>query len=225
VLEALQDFITNAIGEYGLLAIFLLMLLESACVPIPSEITMLFGGAMTTTAFAGPGNELGFWAVVLAGTLGNLVGSWLAYWAGDRGGRPLIDRFGRYLLIRPHEVDRASLWFERNGEATVFVSRLLPVVRTFISLPAGVAEMPFWRFTAYTLAGCLPWCLVLTWLGAVMGARWEEVEVLLRPVSWLIALVLVVGLVVVIHRRWRTVRAEYAALDAARSADTDRSEE
>jgi membrane protein DedA with SNARE-associated domain len=129
----------------------------------------------------------------------------------------MIDRFGRYLLIRPHEVDRAHTWFEQHGEVTVFVSRLLPVVRTFISLPAGVAEMPFWRFTLYTLAGCLPWCLALTWLGAVLGDNWESVESFLRPVSWLILAVLVVGLVVVIRRRWTSVRAEYAALDAARS--------
>jgi membrane protein DedA with SNARE-associated domain len=216
VLEALQDFITTAIGDHGLLAIFILMVLESACIPIPSEVTMLFGGAMTATAFAGAGNELGFWAVVAAGTIGNLVGSWLAYGAGDRGGRPLIDRFGRYLLIRPHEVDRAHVWFERHGEVTVFVARLLPVVRTFISLPAGVAEMPFWRFTAYTLAGCLPWCLALTWLGAILGENWETVEEVLRPVTWVILIVLVVGLVVVVRRRWTSVRAEYAALDAAR---------
>ncbi|MGZ8571801.1 MAG: DedA family protein [Actinomycetota bacterium] len=219
VLEALQDFITTAIGDHGLLAIFILMVLESACIPIPSEVTMLFGGAMTATAFAGAGNELGFWAVVAAGTIGNLVGSWLAYWAGDLGGRPLIDRFGRYLLIRPHEVDRAHGWFERTGEITVFGARLLPVVRTFISLPAGVAEMPFWRFSAYTLAGCLPWCLVLTWLGSVLGENWEAVETILQPVAWAIVIVLVVGLVVVVRRRWTSVRAEYAALDAAREKD------
>jgi len=216
MLAILQDFITTAIGDYGLLAIFVLMLLESACVPVPSEVTMLFGGAMTATAFAGAGNELGFWAVVVAGTLGNLIGSWLAYWAGDRGGRPLIDRFGRYLLIRPHEVDRAHEWFERRGELTVFVSRLLPVVRTFISLPAGVAEMPWWRFTIYTVLGCLPWCLVLTWLGATLGDNWTAVEEILRPVAWLILVALVIAAVVVIRHRWTTVRAEYAALDAAK---------
>jgi membrane protein DedA with SNARE-associated domain len=219
VLAVLQDFITTAVGDYGLIAIFVLMLLESACIPIPSEVTMLFGGAMTTAAFAGAGNELGFWAVVLAGTLGNLVGSWLAYWAGDRGGRPLIDRFGRYLLIRPHEVDEAHAWFERRGEMTVFVARLLPVVRTFISLPAGVAEMPFWRFTVYTVLGCLPWCLVLTALGAALGDRWTLVEDLLQPIAWLIAVVIVVALIVVVRRRWSTVRAEYAALDATRQEE------
>ena len=157
----------------------MLMLLESACVPFPSEVTMLFGGALTTTAFAGAGNELGFWAVVAAGTIGNLVGSWLAYWAGSAGGRPLIDRYGRYLLIHPHEIDTAHAWFDRHGEAAVFGARLLPVVRTFISLPAGIAGMRFWRFTLYTILGCLPWCLGLTWLGRELGTRWERVEELL----------------------------------------------
>ncbi len=219
MLALLEDFITNAIGDYGLLAIFVLMLLESACIPIPSEVTMLFGGALTATAFAGGGNELGFWAVVMAGTLGNLIGSWAAYWAGDFGGRPLIDRFGRYLLIRPHEVDKAHQWFEQRGELTVFVSRLLPVVRTFISLPAGVAEMPFWRFTLYTTLGCLPWCLALTWLGAELGDRWHQVEEVLKPVAYLIAAAILVAGVIVVRHRWRQVREEYAALDAERSRE------
>ena len=218
MLAIFQEFVTTTIGDYGLLAIFVLMLLESACVPIPSEVTMLFGGALTATAFAGEGSELGFWAVVIVGTAGNLIGSWLAYWAGDYGGRPLIDRFGRYLLIRPHEVDKAHAWFEHRGEVTVFVSRLLPVVRTFISLPAGVAEMPFVRFTFYTVLGCLPWCLALTWLGATLGENWTAVEEILRPIAWLIAIVLVIAAIVVIKHRWTTVRAEYAALDAAKKA-------
>lgn len=216
--DQLTDAITTAIGTYGLLAIFALMVLESACVPIPSEVTMLFGGAMTATAFAGEGNELSFAAVVLVGTLGNLIGSWLAYGAGDWGGRPLVDRWGRYLLIRPHEVDRAHEWFERRGERTVFVSRLLPVIRTFISLPAGVAQMPFWRFTLYTLLGCFLWSWLLTWLGARLGENWEVVEEIIRPIAWMIVLVLVVGAVVYVRRRWKRVRAEYAALDAAAAA-------
>ncbi len=218
MLALFQDFITGTIGDHGLLAIFVLMLLESACVPIPSEVTMLFGGALTTAAFAGAGNELDLWAVVAAGTLGNLVGSWLAYWVGAAGGRPLVDRYGRYLLIRPHEVDKAHEWFERRGEAAVFVSRLLPVVRTFISLPAGIARMPFGRFTLYTLAGCLPWVAALAWLGALLGDRWEVVENILQPIAWAIAVAIVVALVVVVRRRWSTVQADYAALDAERAA-------
>ena len=218
LLAFLQDFVTTVVGDHGLVAIFALMVLESACVPIPSEVTMLFAGALTTTAFAGAGHELSLWAVVLAGTFGNLVGSWLAYWAGNRGGRPLVDRYGRYLLIRPHEIDRAHAWFQHRGEAAVLGARLLPLVRTFISLPAGVAEMGFRRFTLYTLAGCLPWCLVLALLGAQLGERWATVEDVIRPLAWLVAAAMLLAAVILIRKRWTTVRAEYAALDAAREA-------
>jgi membrane protein DedA with SNARE-associated domain len=191
------------------------MTLESACVPIPSEVTMLFGGALASAGFAGAGDELSLVGVVAAGTLGNLVGSWLAYWAGAAGGRPLVDRFGRYLLIRPHEVERAHDWFERHGQAAVFFSRLLPVVRTFISLPAGVAQMGFLRFTIYTILGCLPWTLGLALLGVELGDRWDAVEEVLRPIAWVIALAIVVAGVWFAARRWRQVRAEYAAIDRA----------
>jgi membrane protein DedA with SNARE-associated domain len=213
VLALFTDFITKNVSSYGYVAIFLLMLLESACVPIPSEVTMLVGGALTTTAFAGSGNELNLIAVASAGVAGNLIGSLLAYWAGAAGGRPLVDRFGRYLLIRPHEVDRAHQWFERRGQAAVFIARLLPVIRTFISLPAGVAKMPLRRFTTYTLLGCIPWVFALTWIGAALGSQWEKAAKVIEPVGGLIAAALVVGLAFWVSRRWSVVREEYAALD------------
>jgi membrane protein DedA with SNARE-associated domain len=190
------------------------MLLESACVPIPSEGTMLFAGALTATAVAGTGGELSLGWVIAAGVAGNVVGSWLAYWAGARGGRPLVDRFGRYLLIRPHEIDRAHEWFERRGEAAVFVGRLLPVIRTFISVPAGIAEMPVWRFTLWTTLGCVPFVTALALLGRAAGQSWEHVQHLLAPFSWAILAVAIVGGIAYIARRWTRVRAEYAALDA-----------
>ena len=214
LLETLQEAITTLIGDYGYVAIFVLMVLESACIPIPSEVTMLFGGALASPGFAAPGHELDLVLVALMGTLGNLVGSWLAYGIGAAGGRPLVDRFGRYLLILPHEVDRAHEWFERRGELTVFVSRLLPVIRTFISLPAGVARMPFWRFTIYTVLGCLPWTFALAWLGYLLGENWAKVEEFLQPVAWGIVVVLAIGLVWYVARRYRRVRAAYAELDA-----------
>jgi membrane protein DedA with SNARE-associated domain len=216
VLAILNDLVTRLIGDYGYLAVFLLMVLESACVPIPSEVTMLFGGALASASFAVSGEPLNLVWVGLVGTLGNVVGSWLAYGAGAVGGRPLVDRFGRYLLILPDEVDRAHAWFERRGELTVFVSRLLPVIRTFISLPAGVARMPFWRFTIYTVLGCLPWTFALAWLGYVLGENWTEVEAILRPVAWAIALMVVALGVWWFSRRYRRVRAAYAALDVSR---------
>jgi membrane protein DedA with SNARE-associated domain len=216
LLETLHESITTLIGDYGYVAIFVLMVLESACIPIPSEVTMLFGGALASPGFAAPGHELDLVLVALVGTLGNLVGSWLAYGVGWVGGRPLVDRFGRYLLILPHEVDRAHEWFERRGELTVFVSRLLPVIRTFISLPAGVARMPFWRFTIYTVLGCLPWTFALAWLGYLLGENWARVEDFLQPVAWAIVIALGIGFVWWVAHRYRKVRAAYAALDAAR---------
>jgi len=158
VLALFNDSITRLIVEHGELAIFVLMLLGSACIPIPSEVTMLVGGALTSAAFIGAGQELSLAGVVFWGMAGTLVGSWLAYGAGYVGGRPLIDRFGRYLLVRPHEIDRAHGWFEHHGEAVVLYGRLIPLARSFVSLPAGVAAMPFWRFTLYTVIGSLPWC-------------------------------------------------------------------
>jgi membrane protein DedA with SNARE-associated domain len=208
--------VTRWVVDNGYVAVFLLMVLESACVPIPSEVTMLVGGALASAAFAGAGHELDLVLVILAGTGGNLVGSWLAYAGGAVGGRPLLERFGRYLLIRPHEVDRAHDWFERHGEAAVFFGRLLPVIRTFISLPAGIARMRPWKFTMYTLLGCLPFVSLIAWLGYRAGANWVKVEHALQPFSWLIAGAVVLLGVAYVARRWRTVRAEYAALDTLR---------
>lgn len=196
------------------------MVLESACVPIPSEVTMLFGGALVSASVLAPEQQLGFWEVTLVGTGGNVVGSWLAYWAGYAGGRPLIDRWGRYLLIRPHEVDRAHDWFERRGELAVFGGRLLPVVRTFISLPAGVVRMGFWRFTLYTVLGCLPWSLLLTWLGFLLGERWETVERVFRPFAWAIAIALVLAGAWFVRIRIRSIRREEAER-RARAAEAE----
>jgi membrane protein DedA with SNARE-associated domain len=206
-----NEFITDTIATYGYLAIFLLMVLESACIPIPSEVTMVFGGALVSASFLAPDQQLNLIAVTLAGTFGNLVGSWLAYWAGLAGGRPLMDRFGRYLLIRPHEIDRAHDWFQRYGSPTVFFGRLLPVVRTFISLPAGVARMGFWRFSVYTLLGCLPWCFALAYIGYLLGEQWETIERVFQPFAWAIAIALLIAGIWWVRRRLRTIRAEEAA--------------
>jgi len=193
-----EHFISKAIENYGYAAIFVLMVLESACIPIPSEVTMLFGGAAANATFAaslGNFTPLNFLLVGLLGTVGNLVGSLLAYWVGRVGGRPLIERWGRYIFLRPHEVDRAEVWFREHGETAVFVSRLLPVVRAFISLPAGVAEMPIGRFTLFTFVGCLPWTFALAGVGYALGANWHTVEKYLRPISIVIAVALVVAFV------------------------------
>ncbi len=214
---------TQEIATYGYLAVFLLMVLESACVPIPSEVTMLFGGALATAPVLAPGQRLSLLLVGLVGTFGNLVGSWIAYGVGYAGGRPLIDRWGRYLLFRPHEIDRAHDWFERYGHETVFVGRLLPIVRTFISLPAGVARMRFWKFSLYTLLGCLPWSFALAFLGSKLGERWDEVERVVRPFSWAIAIALLLAIAWWVRRRLRLIRAERARPAGTSSSPQDRS--
>jgi len=203
VLALFGQLVTEEIAKYGYAAIFLLMVLESACVPIPSEVTMLFGGALVSAPFLAPEHQLDLVAVALVGAGANLVGSWLAYWAGYAGGRPLVDRWGRYLLLRPHEIDRAHTWFDRYGQEAVFFGRLLPVVRTFISLPAGVARMNLWKFSLYTVLGCLPWTFGLAFLGYKLGERWDEVERFLRPVSWLVAALVVTA---VGWWAWRRIR-------------------
>jgi membrane protein DedA with SNARE-associated domain len=210
----MEHFIRVAIEDYGYLAVFVLMVIESACIPIPSEVTMLFGGAAANATFAAtiPGHpaHLNFLLVGLLGTVGNLVGSWLAYSVGRRGGRPLIERWGRYVLLRPHEIDRAEVWFERHGHEAVFVSRLLPVVRTFISLPAGVAEMPFGKFTAYTFAGCLPWTFALAGVGYALGSKWTTVERFIRPIGIAFAVLIVAVIAWWFVKRYRERRREEA---------------
>lgn len=199
----LEDFIT-AFARHGYLAVFVLMMLESALIPIPSEVTMLFAGFLTSPEYDGP--RLNLVAVALVGTVANLVGSWLAYAVGRTGGRALIERFGRYVFIRPHDIDRAEVWWTRRGEAAVFFSRMLPVVRTFISLPAGIARMPPARFSVYTFVGSLPWVFALTIAGRLLGDRWDSIIRQFNIASFAIAGLIAAGIAVWIIRRRR--RAE-----------------
>jgi membrane protein DedA with SNARE-associated domain len=222
VLALLTDTIIRLVSEHGYLAIFVLMLLDSACVPFPSEVTLLFGGALTSTVVVGAGQELSLVGVVFWAMAGTLIGSWLAYGVGYAGGRPAIDRFGRYLLVRPHEIDRAHDWFERHGEAVAAYGRLIPLVRSFVSLPAGVAAMRFWRFTLYTLVGSVIWCVGLASIGHAFGDRWREIERVIQPFALIIAGVVLVALVVFVSRRWGQVRREYAALDAREDGSMSR---
>ena len=223
----MTELITKTILDYGYLAVFVLMVLESACIPIPSEVTMLLGGALANATFVASvaGDEqhhLNFVLVGLAGAVGNLVGSWIAWGVGYAGGRPLIERWGRYVFLRPHELDRAEWWFERHGPAAVFVSRLLPVVRTFISLPAGIAEMPLLRFSVYTFIGCLPWTFALAAVGYALGSQWTRVEHVLKPVSYAIAAVVVVWAVVWFLRRAAEARRTGARADRDPTPSGDR---
>lgn len=195
----------HLILTYGLVAIVVLMAAESACVPIPSELTMLLGGALAAGAVGGAHPNLV--AVIVAGTLGNVAGSYLAWLAGRWGGRPALHRWGCYVLLRTEEVDRAQAWFDRHGRTAVFWARLLPGIRTFISLPAGIAEMPAIRFGVYTIAGCLPWTAALAVGGYFAGANWHHVEDLLRGPSYAVAAVagitIVAAAVLYLRRRSR----------------------
>ena len=173
------------IATYGYLAIFVLMLAESACIPVPSELIMTFGGALAAGAV--PGTQLNLIGVILAGTAGNVAGSYLAWAVGRYGGQPALRKRGRRLRLREHDLDRAIAWFDRHGGKAVLIGRMLPVVRTFISLPAGIAGMPPVRFGVYTTIGCLPWNTALAVAGYAVGANWESIVSALHGPSYLIA--------------------------------------
>jgi membrane protein DedA with SNARE-associated domain len=187
----------DVVGEFGLPGIFVLMVLESMCIPVPSEPTMLLAGFNVSLG------HYSLVAVVATASLANLVGSWIAYGVGYFGRVDLIEKHGHRLFIKQHHLDWADRWFQRHGDATVFFTRLLPIVRTFISLPAGVARMPFLRFTVLTLLGCVPWMLMLTWLGSVVGSRWTTWKEYLHYVDYAVAALIVAGIVYLIIRRRR----------------------
>ena len=168
ILVALAAFTTSVISAGGYAGVALLMAIESACIPLPSEIIMPFAGYLVST-----GRFDLIW-VATAGAIGCNLGSIIAYEAGKRGGRPLIARYGHYILIGVDELDAADRFFQRHGSLAVLIGRLLPVIRTFIAFPAGVARMPLFKFHAYTFIGSWPWCFGLAWIGMKLGAAWNS---------------------------------------------------
>ena len=200
ITDPLVRFATNIVGDLGLAGVFVLMLLESACIPIPSEATMLFAGFNVSEG------EYSLIAVTLVGTFANLVGSWIAYAVGYYGRVDVLERHGPKVGIRTSHLEVADRWFQRHGGATVFFTRLLPVVRTFISLPAGVARMPFWRFSALTLAGCVPWVFLLAFIGKQVGANWGKWKDSLHYVDYAVVALVVVGVVLLVVRSRRARR-------------------
>jgi membrane protein DedA with SNARE-associated domain len=195
--DALAQFATDAVDAMGLAGVFVLMLLESACIPIPSEATMLFAGFNVSEG------HYSLFEAVAVGSLANLVGSWIAYAVGYYGRIDILERHGRKVGIRMHHLQTADRWFERHGDATVFFTRMLPIVRTFISLPAGVARMPFWRFTVFTLLGCIPWVFLLTFIGKQAGDNWDDWKDKLHYVDYAVAAAIVVGIAYLVVRRRR----------------------
>jgi membrane protein DedA with SNARE-associated domain len=194
--EPIVNVCTDFIGSAGLPAVFVLMLLESACIPIPSEATMLFAG------FSVSKGDMTLFGIVAAGVLGNLVGSWIAYAAGYYGRIELLER-NRLIHIRRRHLETADRWFERYGSATVFFTRMLPIIRTFISLPAGVARMPFWRFTVFTVAGCVPWVLLLALIGREAGDNWASWKDHLAYLDYAIVAAILAGIAYWLLRRRR----------------------
>jgi membrane protein DedA with SNARE-associated domain len=183
-------FLSSLYNAVGYLGVFVAMTIESAMIPLPSELILPFAGFLVSDpAQIEPLTRVpwNYWIVVIVATLGNTCGSLIAYAIGAWGGRPFLERYGRYLLIRPHEIELAERFFERYGAATAFFSRLLPIVRTFISFPAGVARMPLRRFIVYSTAGALLWSMLLVFAGQQLGARWLDIRHALQPFDLAIA--------------------------------------
>ncbi len=200
VISALSVFIVAVISKVGYGGILLLMAIESACIPLPSEVIMPFSGYLVHT-----GRFNLFW-VATFGALGCNLGSLIAYYLGYYGGRPLVERYGSYIFLSHKELDWADHFFARYGDRTVFISRLLPVVRTFIALPAGIARMPQWRFHVYTFLGSWPWCLALAYVGMRLGEKWDtdpRLKMWFHRFDAVIALVLLTGIVWFVWSHWQ----------------------
>ncbi|MFN2454579.1 MAG: DedA family protein [Pyrinomonadaceae bacterium] len=209
IIEVLSGFIVAVISALGYSGIVLLMAIESACIPLPSEVIMPFSGYLVYTG------RFNLWLVGIAGAVGCVLGSLVAYWVGMYGGRRLIERYGRYMLVSKHDLDLADRWFARYGEVIVFASRLLPVIRTFIAFPAGVARMNLSRFIIYTFAGSLPWCLGLAYVGQKLGEQWDKNETLKAWFHRFDFLIGIIGLLAIVWWVWRHIKNSRAEEDRA----------
>jgi membrane protein DedA with SNARE-associated domain len=200
IIDALANFVTMVISHLGYPGVFLLMALESACIPIPSEFIMPFSGFLVATG------EMNFWLAVAMGSFGNLAGSWLAWWVGYKGGRPLVEKYGKYILLSHRDLDAADKYFNKYGQNTVLFTRLMPVIRTFISLPAGIAKMDFKKFSIYTFIGVIPFTTALTYAGVKLRENWSGLQPYFHKFDLIIALFLVLGIIWYIFRHTKTKR-------------------
>lgn len=202
LLAGLAAFIIGVISSLGYGGIVLLMAIESACIPLPSEVTMPFAGYLVSRG------ELTLWGVALAGAVGCVLGSLVAYAVGAWGGRPLVQRYGRYVLISHRDLDLADRWFARHGDIIILIGRLLPVVRTFIAFPAGVARMPLGKFIVYSFIGSLIWCWALAWVGERLGEHWDSLGLYFHRFDALIVAVILAGAVWWIWRHLRHLKED-----------------
>lgn len=203
IIEFLGHIVINLISSLSYFGIFLAMTIESACIPLPSEIIMPFSGYLVYRG------EMNIWLVGIVGAFGNLAGSLLAYWIGKVGGRPLVEKYGKWILISHHDLDIADRWFKKYGKSTVFFSRLLPVVRTFISFPAGISEMRLTTFSFYTFAGALPWSLALAWVGYKLGENWDTLGGYFHKFDLIIGILVILGFVWYVRRHIKNLKRTY----------------
>jgi membrane protein DedA with SNARE-associated domain len=197
IIETLSNFIISVIEQLGYAGVFVGMTLESVGLPIPSEVIMPFAGYVVWEG------GLTLIGITVAGTLGCLAGSLIAYYIGLWGVRPLLERYGKYVLISKRELDLADKWFDKYGDRAVFVSRLLPVVRTYISFPAGIVNMDVKKFSLYTVLGSLPWCFGLAYIGVLLGPHWEDIKGLFRYLDIAVIVGIIALVAYLIYRRER----------------------
>lgn len=211
--QSLLDFITGTYDAIGWPGVIFMMAVESAAIPLPSELIMPLAG-WKLIADKGRGWE---WILLAGffGAVGNTIGSWVAYYVGMYGGRPVAEKYGKYILVSRHDLDLADRFFDRWGNWAIFTSRLLPVVRTFISLPAGISRMPIWQFTLYTFAGAFIWSTGLAWGGYKLGKNYEDLRAWMRPLDYPIAAVIVLAAALYVYRHvkraWRDSGPEAAS--------------
>jgi len=194
LIEFLGYITITIISTLGYFGVFLAMAIESACIPLPSEIIMPFAGYLVSQG------EFNFWLVAVVGALGNLAGSLVAYYVGKWGGLPLVEKYGKYILISHHDIKTAHKWFEKHGKSTVFFTRMMPVVRTFISLPAGISEMDVKVFSIYTFLGALPWTVALTYVGMKLGENWNTLGDYFHKADLVIGIILIIGVIWYVRR-------------------------
>lgn len=201
IINFLAESVVAIINFTGYSGVFILMTLESCGIPAPSEVIMPFAGFLVESG------KFSFWLTVLIGALGNLAGSWLAYFIGLKGGRPLIEKYGKYIFLSNKDLDNADKWFQTKGELTVFVGRLLPVVRTYISFPAGLAKMNFKKFTFYTFLGAFLWSAIFCYLGVKMGANWEMIREKLHNFDVAILILVILVIIWFFYRHWKNKKS------------------